>query len=353
MRLPVGHGPVSALVSRALRTGEYHRLADFADLDDVLADDVRADDLLADDVLADDDVQLALWTLFELHYRGFDGVPDSAEWAPELIALRRQLEDRVLTALRREVPVPPTAGPQSVVQRLRELVDSDDGPSLSRFAQGKADAGQFAEFVAHRSTYQLKEADPHTWAVPRLPAAAKAALVEIQVDEYGAGDPDRMHSELFRRLMRSFGLDDSYGAYVPVVPGITLAVSNVMSLFGLRRELRGALAGHLAAYEMTSSEPSRRYAKGLRRLGADDDACAFYDVHVTADALHEQLALHDLCGGLVAAEPDLADAVVFGAAACLYVESRFAGHVLGAWQRGRSSLRAGVEMPDCPLKAAS
>ena len=95
---------------------------------------------------------------------------------------------------------------------------------------------------------------------------------------------------------------------------------------------------------MTPSIPSKRYAKGLRRVGGDDAACAFYDVHVTADALHEQLALHDLCGGLVSAEPDLADDVVFGAAACLHVEARFAEHVLGCWQQGRSSLRAPARM---------
>jgi hypothetical protein len=89
---------------------------------------------------------------------------------------------------------------------------------------------------------------------------------------------------------------------------------------------------------MTSSTPCGRYAKGLRRLGGDDEACAFYDVHVTADALHEQLALHDLCGNLVAAEPQLAEDVVFGAAACLFVERRFAEHLLDAWQHGRSSL---------------
>ena len=40
-----------------------------------------------------------------------------------------------------------------------------------------------------------------------------------------------------------------------------------MSLFGLHRRLRGALVGHLAAFEMTSSIPNRRYGDGLRRLG--------------------------------------------------------------------------------------
>jgi hypothetical protein len=94
---------------------------------------------------------------------------------------------------------------------------------------------------------------------------------------------------------------------------------------------------------MTSSEPCRRYAKGLRRLGGSERACGFYDVHVTADALHEQLAAHDLCGGLAETEPHLIEDIMFGAAACLAVDNRFAAHVLDSWSRGRSSLRAGGE----------
>lgn len=168
---------------------------------------------------------------------------------------------------------------------------------MARFVQTRATMPQFAEFAAHRSIYHLKEADPHTWAIPRLHGRAKAALIEIQMDEHGDGDPNRMHSALFAKLLRGVGLEDTYGAYVDSVPAITLAISNVMSMFGLRREPLGALAGHLAAYEMTSSAPCRRYAKGLRRLGADDATCDFYD----ADA-----------------------------AACLYVDTRFAEHVLGA-----------------------
>ena len=43
------------------------------------------------DVLADDDLQLALWVMYELHYRGFDGVADGWEWDPDLLRLRRDL----------------------------------------------------------------------------------------------------------------------------------------------------------------------------------------------------------------------------------------------------------------------
>ncbi|MGI8678856.1 MAG: iron-containing redox enzyme family protein [Jatrophihabitans sp.] len=290
-----------------------------------------------EDPLADDDVQLALWVCYELHYQGFKGVPDRWEWEPALIGLRRELETIVLAQLRAVVNVLPSA--DHVARRLRDLVEGDDGPQLSRYLQSQSSWAQFVEFAKHRSIYQLKEADPHTWAIPRLRGRAKAALVEIQFDEYGDGDGERMHSELYRAMLRELGLSDRYGAYVDDVPGITLALSNVMSMFGLRRDLRGALAGHLAAYEMTSSGPCRRYSKALRRHGGSAAACAFYDVHVTADALHEQLAAHDLCGSLAADEPDLAEDIVFGAAACLYVDRRFAEHLIGRWDAGQSSLR--------------
>ena len=109
---------------------------------------------------------------------------------------------------------------------------------------------------------------PAQWGLPRLGGPAKAALVEIQMDEYGDGRLERMHAELFRRRWAGSAWTPAYGAYLDAVPAITLATNNVMSLFGLHRRLRGALLGHLAAFEMTSSLPNRRYGNGLRRLGA-------------------------------------------------------------------------------------
>ena len=103
--------------------------------------------------------------------------------------------------------------------------------------------------------------------------------------------------------MRWLGLDDGYGYYVPVVPAVTLAVSNLMSLFALNRRWLGALLGHLAALELTSTGPNRRYSAGARRLGADYRARRYFDEHVEADAVHEQIAAHDLCGGYAASLP--------------------------------------------------
>ncbi|MFG2075277.1 iron-containing redox enzyme family protein [Nonomuraea maritima] len=285
-----------------------------------------------------EDTQLALFACYELHYQGFDDVDDRWEWDPELLTLRASLERRFERYLAAVVPHTEGVEPSLVRAALVALTEADEGPPLSLFLQREADLDHFREFVTHRSIYHLKEADPHTWAIPRLSGAPKAALVEIQSDEYGGGRRERMHSELFRTTMRGLGLDDSYGAYLHRVPGVTLAVSNVMSLFGLHRRWRGALLGHLAALEMTSSLPNHRYATGLRRLGIEPAVVRFYDEHVQADAAHEQIAANDMCGQFAAAFPECTGDILYGAACALELERRWAEHVLGHWRRGTDSL---------------
>ncbi|RBQ21128.1 iron-containing redox enzyme family protein [Spongiactinospora rosea] len=330
MRLPAARGPITAGLFARL-TGPPGEV----DPPPVTSAGASA--------LDDDDLQLALFACYELHYRGFDDVDDRWEWQPSLLAARHELERAMRAGLAAAVPRPPAVPPDQVRRALTELVakDTASGPSLAACLQDEGDLGRFREFVVHRSIYHLKEADPHTWAIPRLHDGPKAALVEIQADEYGGGRPERMHATLFRTTMTGLGLDDSYGAYLPLVPGITLAVSNVMSLFGLHRRLRGALAGHLAALEMTSSLPNRRYALALRRLGGDAATARFYDEHVQADAVHEQVAAHDLCAGLAAQEPSLGGDILYGAACALAVDRRWAEHVLECWRRGISSLDGG------------
>ncbi|MET7963960.1 iron-containing redox enzyme family protein [Micromonospora zamorensis] len=324
--LPRPRGPLSAAVVEALRRPPH-------DLPTGLGVDLDPAD-----PITDEDLQLTLFLCYELHYRGWLGVDDSWEWQPTLLALRARCERVFEAALRRLVGTPtvPAAG---VAAGLTELVAADDGPPLAATLQRRADLTQFREFVVHRSVYHLREADPHSWALPRLGGPAKAALVEIQTDEYGNGRLDRMHAELFRCTLDRLGLDTTYAAHLDAVPAVTLATNNLMSLLGLHRRLRGALLGHLAAFEMTSSLPNRRYGNGLRRLGLDEVATRFYDEHVEADAVHEQIAAHDMCGGLVRVEPALAPDVLFGAAAGLALDRLFAGHVLDSWAAGRSSLR--------------
>jgi hypothetical protein len=321
--LPIARGPVSGHVIAHLRRPPHA---------------VPRGPELAVDVLGDDDVHLALYVLYELHYRGFAEVDDEWEWDPGLLAERARLERAFEAALEAEVPAPRLDPGDRLEDALRALIAADDGPPLARFVETRASLEQVREFLIHRSAYQLKEADPHTFGIPRIAGAPKAAMVEIQADEYGGGRADRMHSELFALAMRELGLNDDYGAHLDAIPGTSLATVNLMSLFGLHRRRRGAVVGHLAAFEMTSCLPNRRYGNGLRRLGLGPRATAFFDEHVEADAVHDVVAAHDLAQGLAEAEPQLAGDVLFGAAALLALEARAARRLLDHWEHGESSL---------------
>jgi hypothetical protein len=299
--------------------------------------------LPVDDPLTGEDQHLALYLLYELHYRGLPDVDDRWEWEPSQLAVRGALEARFEAALREHLGTPPAAvAPEEMDLELRAVLEADDGPSVSSYIEREAERAEVLEFLVHRSAYQLKEADPHSFALPRLWGPPKAAMVAIQADEYGGGRPERIHAQMFADSMAALGLDTRYGAYLEQIPGVTLATVNLMSLLALHRRLRGALVGHLAAFEMGSSLPNARYARGLRRLGFDGRATAFFDEHVTADAVHENLAAVDLAGGLARQQPELAADVVWGARALVDVEARWARHLVGAWEAGRSALRVAL-----------
>ena len=209
-----------------------------------------------DDPLTGDDFHLALYICYELHYRGFAEVDEPWEWEPSLLAMRRELEVAFESALRAEIP----AATSIDVSADLEALCRGDGPSLSGFMLERGTQLHFEEFAIHRSAYQLKEADPHTWGIPRLVGGPKSAMVLIQADEYGDGVAGASHAELFAETMDALGLDSSYGAYLDRLPATTLATVNLVSLFGLHRRLRGCLVGHLAMFEMTSVGPMGRYA---------------------------------------------------------------------------------------------
>lgn len=318
-RLPQARGPLSAAVEdHLLGTGPL------PPPDEITGSPVYGDDL-----------QLALYLCYELHYRGFADVPPDREWDPELLRTRAALEDRFLTTLRADAAVH-----ERVDDALAGLlVEPVDGTGVSHFLRDKGELWHLREYAAQRSLYHLKEADPHAWVLPRLRGRAKAAMAAVEFDEYGGGRAERVHARLFADLMTDLGLDTAYGRYLDAARAELLATVNVMSLLGLHRSLRGALVGHFAAVEITSSPGSRRLAEAMRRTGAGPAAEHFYDEHVEADAVHEQVVRHDVIGGLLEDEPHLDRDIAFGVDATMFLEDRLGEALLADWRSGRSSLR--------------
>ena len=329
-REPRGTAPALPEARGALSSAVVAALGDGDGVPTVGRDPARADPY-------GDDLQLTLYLLYELHYQGFRGVDDDREWDPGLLALRRALEDRFLGALRADADR--TGGLHEAMGGILAEPAGDEGSGVSHHLRDEGTLEQMREYAAVRSLYHLKEADPHAWVIPRLHGRAKAAMVAVEYDEFGAGDPADIHARLFADLMLDLGLDTAYGRYVDAAPAEVLATVNLMSLLGLHRALRGALIGHFAAVEVASSPGSRRMAQAMRRLGAGPAAERFYDEHVEADAVHEQVVRHQVIAPLLAAEPELEPDVAFGIRATGLLEDRLGNVLLPAWRRGRSALR--------------
>jgi hypothetical protein len=325
-RLPAAHGPLSMAVRRSL-TGPAPR----DELTRIGAPVGNSDPYGLD-------MQLALYMCYELHYRGFADVDPNWEWNPGLLHLRAQLERAFLAGVRRDVgPIDPGRTAKAEMDDL--CIEAADGSGPSYWLRDNGTWQQMLEYFVHRSLYHLKEGDPHAFAIPRLSGQAKASFVAVEFDEYGAGRADKVHQQLFADLLTAAGLDATYLAYLDVVPGEALAVVNLMSLFGLHRQFRGAAVGHFASTEITSPPGSRRLVEALRRLDAPPECVAFYREHVEADAVHEQVVRHDVVGALVAREPHLDHDVLFGIRAHAVVEDRLADTIMASWKADESSLR--------------
>jgi hypothetical protein len=304
-----------------------------------------------DDPLAGEDAPLALYCCYELHYRGIQGVHDGWEWDPGLLAWRARLEAAFEDRITEEMgPLP--AGFDLADELWAAAAGAEAEGTLSARMAERGTWAELVELTVHRSAYQRKEADPHTWGIPRFAGEPKARLVAIQSDEYGEGVTAEMHAGLFGLSMQRMGLDPTYGAYLDAIPGVTLSTVNLISLLGLHRRHRAALIGHLAGFEMASTTPMAHYATALRRHGADDWTCLFYDTHVVADAEHKYLAV-DLATSLVDQDPDHARGVLFGSRALGVVEGAMAGHVRDAFDAGRTSLRHPVAVPPAPSEEAT
>ena len=208
LTLPPARGPVSSALVQALRrepgaAGSWPTTVTSAD------------------PIGDEDLQLALYLCYELHYTG-SSASTAWEWDPSLLAFRAQpwsapSRRRCARASRRpgNGSWQRSALPCSESSRRRRPAAV---PLPGDAGDARADA---ASYVVHRSAYQLKEADPHSWAIPRLAGRAQGGA---------GGDPGR---RVRRRPSRSactrrcsprrwtrLGLDATYGAYLDRLPGV-------------------------------------------------------------------------------------------------------------------------------------
>ena len=188
----------------------------------------------------------------------------------------------------------------------------------------------FRDFLRQRSIYHLKESDPHAFVVPRIDGRARSRSRSCSTTS-SAPAARRHCTPVSSRMPWPPAASTPPTGRTSMPPAPTLAVNTTMSVFGLHRRWRGAAMGHLAAFESTSSRPCSRIAAGARRLDLPEAVAAYYEEHIEADAVHEQLAVRGICVPLVEADPGLRQDVLLGVAACLDLDGLAAGEHLARW----------------------
>jgi hypothetical protein len=288
------------------------------------------------DALSDDDFELALYLCYEMHFRGLA----SAEWAwdPGLKKFRSELERAFVNRLRDEINDFTMHYTFDTVSALDEVIEECAGSSLMSYFDDSGTIDQFREFCVHRSVYQFRADYNAPDTTPQSEFDPVPASTSVRFEDLGSSVDAQLRSSFFSTTMSSLGLDNSHGSYVEIVPGVTLATVNLKSMFSFHPHWRAAMFGHAAASEVTSLESMERYCRALNRFGLEAVGRRFVDVAVPFDARRPLIARNQVFAELLTAEPKLATDVIFGAAAVLLLEQRFADHLLDAWTEDRTSL---------------
>ncbi|MCB0966040.1 MAG: iron-containing redox enzyme family protein [Ilumatobacter sp.] len=312
-RLPKPVGPVSAAVVELLTTG------------------VGASLNMAHPDPFDRDRQLAWFVLNGLSYRGWADVDDEMEWHPLVVEWRRNLEEWFMAHAQEQVWLHDL----SVADAIDRAIAPDGSPSVAGWLAERGRREHLVDAVAMRMPYQMIEADPHTFAVPRLEGDVKRAICDVQAGEYGVGH-EFSHAELYARAASALGLEES--DVLDRLPGVAFATVNFITACALRRSWRHIVVGQLTLFEMDSVAPNRHMVTACDRIGVPDEVRRFFHVHVLADAEHERMMEDAVVRRLCANDPDCAADVTFGIAAQRWIDRAVAEHATEAWEHGASVL---------------
>lgn len=288
-----------------------------------------------DDDPFEHDLQLALYVLNEFHYAGWAGVDDRLEWQPDVTALRLSLGGEFHRRLESAVGEASDVDPVEEARRLLSI----EGPSMSAYLRDHGTVDDVRESMTLRSPYQSKEADPHTFALPRFGGATKRVFTEIQAGEYGVGHR-RSHAELFADALDGLGLDPTPNAHLDSCGGASLATSNVVTLGAMQRHLRGIVLGQLSLFEMDSVIPNQAMVECCDRLGLDSTVRPFFHIHVLADAEHQEMVESAFLCDYPRIEPDQVHNVIVGMRAQSLIDHTIARSVVPSWSSGRSAVVA-------------
>ncbi|KAK9818876.1 hypothetical protein WJX74_006066 [Apatococcus lobatus] len=192
--------------------------------------------------------------------------------------------------------------PKQVQDALRQAYDEDVDPPLSPMAQYIKDTLSnegYKHMMAVGSLDGLVEASKMSRVTGGVGNETMCAIYRIGMEEYGTGRFAKKHSSFYGRNMRHLGLSVEPESYFDIVPWQTLAVVNLEFIFSERRRNYLKFAGGLCFFEIAGPSIYRAYVDGAKRLGHDESAAGYWDLHIGEDLRHGKQMIEDVVVPLV------------------------------------------------------
>jgi hypothetical protein len=290
----------------------------------VLAAGVAPPDRLRSAEPVDDrDRLLSLLALHELHLAPIDRAGPAVRWQhhPVLAELKQRLEAGVIATLDELAaePVAGGAGAGDAIGAVRAIAAHGQVPPVYDWLAEEATWPELVAFLALEGGPDANFDDLVAACQIGLAGRPKLEMARNYWDEMGRGETDEVHTELHRRLVEAIDLPAVPPEEQPVEGLLRSALGGVLAT---NRWLQPELVGALGLTELQAGPRCRKVVTAMRRLGASDDALAFYEEHAVADPRHGKGWLDEVIAPL-ADDAAFAPGIVRGARWRAAVNDRF------------------------------
>lgn len=258
------------------------------------------------------DRALVLLQVHDLHRAPLADLGDRVRWQhhPAIASLKSRLETAWVAELDARIDGDLDEG--GAAETLRAIAARDRAPAVYQWLAEDAGWDAVLRFLALEGGPDDIFDDLVATCQVGLPVGpAKMELASNYWDEMGNGEVDKVHNVLYRRFVDAVDL--------PTVarhdqPTEALERSAMLGLVATNRALQPEMVGALGLIELTAGPRCRYVDQGLGRLGANEDARAFYQMHAVVDPLHGKGWLDNAVRPLADRRPSWGPRILRGAA---------------------------------------
>lgn len=179
----------------------------------------------------------------------------------------------------------PIASRAEWMKRLEGLLAEErTGSPAGNYLAEEATREQFACVVREFAPDGLTEAQNFFPAIPRLPIRAQMAVMRVLIDEFGCGNLQQAHSQLYLNLLAELDLPQDLESFLDTTSDETFQFLNVFYWLTQRAQDIEYFLGALAYLEASIPDAFTVQARACERLGIVNGK--YYTEHLHIDTFH-------------------------------------------------------------------